>query len=246
MKKKYVCIILALIAFPIVVFIIFCLKAHVQLLTPGEWSTLTSTLISYIGASTLSVVAIYQSDRANELSNRAIQQAESANQLSKELFELSQREYEVVFCVTEVSVDYVACAQRNINAKRMWFCKVDATPSGCQEYTFTLQNYGGYPITHMEIKTTYTIGEYNKTESLVRSQEVFIGPKESYQIAICKNSRFEAKNGTTYFEIKGSNYYGKESVIELSFPAPVGNESRQILFDCRRVPNITADVFPNT
>lgn len=215
-KSKYAIIIASLLSLPVIAILVL---VNFSSLKSSDWATVIAAIITYIGTSALGVVAIYQSDKANELSAK--------------VYELSQREYEVVFSVKSVKVGNVENCQTNHSIERQAFCYVDATPKKCQEYVLTLHNYSRYPITHIDITTTYTVGRNRTRESLTRDMDIIIGPQETRELALCNTPKFDSKNGTVEFEIKCSNYYGKESAVELSFSSPRDETEGDVEFKCK-------------
>lgn len=207
---------MALLSLPVIAILVL---TNISSLGASDWATAIAAIITYIGTSALGVVAIYQSDKANALSEK--------------VYELSQREYEVIFSVKDVKVDSVENCQKNRSISRMLFCYVNATPKKCLEYVLTLQNYSRYPITHIDVTTTYTVGRNRTLESLTRDLDIIIGPQETRELALCNHSKFDSKNGKVEFEIKCSNYYGKESVVELSFNSPREGTEGKLEFKCK-------------
>lgn len=223
-KSKYIIIILALLSLPVIAILVL---TNISSLGASDWATAIAAIITYIGTSALGVVAIYQSDKANALSEK--------------VYELSQREYEVIFSVKDAKVDSFENCQKNSSISRMLFCYVNTTPQKCQEYVLTLQNYSRYPITHIDVTTTYTVGRNRTLESLTRDLDIIIGPQETRELALCNHSKFDSKNGKVEFEIKCSNYYGKESVVELSFSSPQEGTEGNVEFECKVKGNTQAE-----
>lgn len=223
-KSKYIIIILALLSLPVIAILVL---TNISSLGASDWATAIAAIITYIGTSALGVVAIYQSDKANALSEK--------------VYELSQREYEVIFSVKDAKVDSFENCQKNSSISRMLFCYVNTTPQKCQEYVLTLQNYSRYPITHIDVTTTYTVGRNRTLESLTRDLDIIIGPQETRELALCNHPKFDSKNGKVEFEIKCSNYYGKESVVELSFSFQREGAEGNVEFECKVKENMQAE-----
>ena len=223
-KNKYILIILALLSLPVVAILVL---TNISSLGASDWATVIAAIITYIGTSALGLVAIYQSDKANALSEK--------------VYELSQREYEVIFSVKSLKVGSVENCQTNRSIDRIIFCRVDASPRKCQEYVLTLQNYSRYPITHIDVTTTYTVGRNRTLGSLTRDLDIIIEPQETRELALCNHSKFDSKNGKVEFEIKCSNYYGKESVVELSFSFQREGAEGNVEFECKVKGNMQAE-----
>lgn len=215
---------MALLSLPVIAILAL---TNTSSLEASDWATVIAAIITYIGTSALGVVAIYQSDKANALSEK--------------VYELSQREYEVIFSVKSLKVGSVENCQTNRSIDRMIFCRVDASPRKCQEYVLTLQNYSRYPITHIDVTTTYTVGRNRTLESLTRDLDLIIGPQETRELALCNAPKFDSKNGKVEFEIRCSNYYGKESVVELSFSSPQEGTEGNVEFECKVKGNTQAE-----
>lgn len=218
---------MALLSLPVVAILVL---TNISSLGASDWATVIAAIITYIGTSALGVVAIYQSDKANELSEK--------------VYELSQREYEVIFSAKSVKAGSVENCQTNRSIERRAFCHVDVTPQKCQEYVLTLQNYSRYPITHIDVTTTYTVGRNRTLESLTRDMDIIIGPQETRELALCNAPKFDSKNGKVEFEIRCSNYYGKESVVELSFSSPREGTEGNVEFECKVKGNKQAEDRP--
>lgn len=106
---------MALLSLPVIAILAL---TNTSSLEASDWATVIAAIITYIGTSALGVVAIYQSDKANALSEK--------------VYELSQREYEVVFSVKDVKVDSVENCQKIVQLVECSFAMLTSLPKSAR------------------------------------------------------------------------------------------------------------------
>ena len=204
--KKHRKITLGFLAIPAVgVFVFAIYGGHIK---SDDWLSFFGALLTYFGTTVLSAVALYQSQRANELSEK--------------VYELNERAFMNVFVislVTEMCISdcaYEDSSERNrILTDRLQFCDVDYPCESCQGYEITVKNCGHYPITQITVSTTYEIGRKRIEETLERSKSCFIAPNESAHFLLCNTPKFETGLFGLIFEVRSKNTFGEEMAQKL-------------------------------
>lgn len=169
-------------------------------LTSSDWLAFSGAAISYIGTIGISLVALYQSERANELSEKVVM--------------LTQREYIVNFSVEKIGESTIKNCQ-NLVGNCVPFCKVDFTPETCKGYLLTIKNYSNYPIVHIHIATSYPVGQTRMIETLERDVDVLIAPNEAQELQICNTPYFVSNVIGTEFLITCSNLFNNLSTFKI-------------------------------
>ena len=169
-------------------------------LTSSDWLAFSGAAISYIGTIGISLVALYQSERANELSAKVVM--------------LTQREYIVNFSVETIGESTIKDC-KHLARNYVSFCRVDSTPETCKGYLFTIKNYSNYPIVHIHIATSYPVGQTRMIETLERDVDVLIAPNEAQELQICNTPYFVSNVVGTEFLVTCSNLFNNSSTFKI-------------------------------
>lgn len=216
--KKYWLVVLLLTLFPVGVIVCFLIKGSG--LNSSDWLSFWGAVLAYAGTTLLSAVALYQSQNANELSER--------------VYELSERAFLTIFSINSVKLvsiekcNYEYGLEHNrIMDNRIMFCHVDTTPDSCQGYRIKIKNCSEYPITSVIVSTTYDIGRKRQKETLVKDVNCSIAPSDSHEFLLCNSPRF-AKNGLhVQFNVSCKNIFGNIMKQRLEIEDDIsGNELR--------------------
>ena len=196
---KYLALFFALCMIPVLMTAVFSRHGG---LTPADWLTFSGAVLSYVGTAGISLVALYQSERANLLSEK--------------VYMLTQREYAVNFSVEKIETNQIQrCKPQRKISNRITFCEVDATPETCRGYVFTIKNYSDYPITHMRLSTSYPIGRKRVIETLEKELDILLAPHEAQELMACNTPVFRSAGAGITFRITCWNIYGNSSSLEL-------------------------------
>lgn len=230
MKKrwpKYLMLIVILSMIPMAIIGAFmqCNGKNFYNLTSSDWLDFSGAAISYIGTIGISLVALYQSERANELSEKVVM--------------LTQREYIVNFSVEKIGESTIKNCQ-NLVGNCVSFCKVDFTPETCTGYLFTIKNYSNYPIVHIHISTSYPVGQTRMLETLERDVDVLIAPNEAQVLQICNTPYFTANGMGTEFLISCSNLFNNLSTLKICL-GNIRDSEGNISFSTQLVENDSKD-----
>lgn len=89
--KKHWLVILVLLAIPIIFVLLLACLAFCDIIEieDSDWISLAGAVLTYIGTTLVSAVAIYQSEKAN--------------QLSEQVYQLSERDYYPTFAIKEIA-----------------------------------------------------------------------------------------------------------------------------------------------
>lgn len=203
LNSKYIWLFLLLFVLPLVTLavLMFFVKLNCD-----HYVDIACALLTYVGTAVVSYVALYQSNQAN--------------QLSEKVCLLNEREYSVVFAITSVlRVHVKKCNIRefcslSIPYEVLPFCDVDCTPDQCEGLKLCINNYGNYPITHVEITHTYWVGKKRTEERLIKKADILIPPHECQDIIVCNTPFFSLKGDELNLQITCQNTYGYISTIE--------------------------------
>ena len=178
-------------------------------LTSADWLAFSGAAISYIGTIGISLVALYQSERAN--------------MLSEQVFALTQREYIVNFSVEKIK-ECTIKGCKHTNKNHISFCEVDITPETCKGYFLTIRNYSNYPIVHMHISSSYPVGRKRMLETLEQDKDILLGPHEAQEFLICNATYFAADGMGIKFSISCSNLFNNSSALEIQLGKEIDAE----------------------
>ena len=207
--KKHWLVVLVLLAIPIIFILVlarlvFCDVIEIE---DSDWISLAGAVLTYIGTTLVSAVAIYQSEKAN--------------QLSEQVYQLSERDYYPIFAIKEVAkialcrCDYDETTHERILKDRARFCNVDATPEHCVGYQLCIKNFSNYPITAVTFSTTYKVGRTRLPETLTESIETFIPPKKSHEFLLCNTPYFCYDGEWIIFNLTCKNIFDYSAQMEL-------------------------------
>ena len=194
-------------------------------LTSADWLAFSGAAISYIGTIGISLVALYQSERANLLSEK--------------VFALTQREYIVNFSVEKIKESTIKDC-KHTNKNHISFCEVDFTPETCKGYLLTIKNYSNYPIVHMHISSSYPIGRKHMIETLEKDKDILLGPHEAQEFLICNTPYFAADGMGIKFSISCSNLFNNSSTLEIHLGKEIDAEGN-ICFSTKLAENEDRD-----
>lgn len=210
-KTKYLVLIFALSIIPLLIIAAFIQYNGKDFynLTSADWLAFSGAAISYIGTIAISLVALYQSERANALSEK--------------VFMLTEREYIVNFSVAKIKESTInGC--KSLVKNSISFCKVDFTPEECRGYLLTIENYSDYPIVHVHVSTSYPIGRKRMIETLERDVDIFLGPHEVQELLVCNAPHFVSDGDGVKFLISCSNLFNNSSTLEIQLRNRVDSE----------------------
>lgn len=224
-RIKYCILALAFFLIPftcIAIFKQYCCDSS-DPLTPGDWLAFSGTSISYIGTIVISLVAIYQSERANLLSEK--------------VYTLTQREYVVNFAVEQIGEYSI----QNCDVKfqnRVSFCEIDYPPETCKGYRFKIRNYSNYPITNIRFSTSYTVGRNHLLETLERDIDILLAPNATQEILVCNTPCFISDGTGIKFLISCENIFSYLSTLEIQLGEKTDNEGNNTfsskLVECKQ------------
>lgn len=205
--RKHWVLLLSLFLIPIVAVILLMLNSQWRL-ARSDWAVIVGAIITYAGTMLISGVSLYQSERANSLSEK--------------VFEMSERGYRPIFSIEMVEKAeiqqclYYGGPQKNrIMAEQISFCRVDCTPEKCSGYKIWIRNYGEYPITHIAISTTYPIGQKGQLETVEKETETLIAPHGMAEYLLCNTPSFRAGFDGVKFRIVCQNLFGYKTTLDL-------------------------------
>lgn len=184
-------------------------------LTAADWMAFVGAVLAYGATTSLGAVALYQSERANRL--------------SEQVYQLSRREYAAVFAVESAQELSIARCGLKTSAARITFCRVDVPPPQCQGYLLRLKNYGSCPITRVEVSTTYPVGRKRTRETLEKEMDILIPPQTVLELLVCNTPAFSADGGGVQFAICCRNMFGDSSRIQVRLEQTVGQDGEQAL-----------------
>lgn len=182
-----------------------------------DWVTFCGAILSYAGTVLISLVAIYQSEKATLLSEM--------------VYELNEQEHYAIFAIEAVeSNNNMKCpgmvtTSGDIPLTRMQFCNVDNTPEKCQGFRIRILNCSKYPITYIRIKTTYTVGRKGLDESLEQSSNCLIMPNGIHDYFVCNSPYFIPKGSARVFEVTCGNIFDFSMTLKLEIEAYGKNEN---------------------
>ncbi len=233
--KKYLVIFIIIIVIPAIIIMLFALLGGK--IEPKDWLSFSGSALAYFGTTILSVVALYQNKRANDLTeqandltkqannlsqqandlaHQANELAKNANLLSEKAYELSERSYMTIFAISKVEGIQVFGCMHVGEIEKIHFCAVDMTPDECQGYLLTLRNCSQYPIISVNISTTYPIGRSEQTETLERTKDCCIVQDEATDFLLCNTPQFIKNHCEVIFEIRCKNIFGREMTQKLT------------------------------
>lgn len=218
--KNHWLILLILFVIPIVIIAIFYISTNTEAtkLNSEDWLAFSGATISYIGTVVLSLVALHQSEKAN--------------QLSKEVFLLTQRDYIVNFSIEKIQKKEIkCCGLKDPKSIRMHFCYVSSTPQTCEGYIISIRNYSIYPITHVSISTSYRIGRNHIQEVLTEEKDLLIAPHKIQKIFLCNTPNFLADGVYVRFLVSCSNLFGNSTELEVKVES-TEDENGYVTYSC--------------
>ena len=230
--KKHWLVILVLLAIPIIfVLLLACLAfCDVIEIEDSDWISLAGAVLTYIGTTLVSAVAIYQSEKAN--------------QLSEQVYQLSERDYYPTFAIKEIAkIALCRCAydeatHERILKDRVMFCNVDATPERCVGYQLCIKNFSNYPITAITCSTTYKVGRTRLPETLTENIETLIPPQKSHEFLLCNTPHFCYDGEWIIFNLTCKNIFDYSTQMELkirniSAPNKTNSTVDAVEYKCR-------------
>lgn len=223
--KKHWIITLTLIIIPII-FSLLLFQSGLNLIDSDSISFIGS-LLTYIGTILLSAVALYQSEKAD--------------QLSQKVLSLNERAYHTVFAIESINdVTIKDCnyyddpEHSRIIIDRIGFCDVDSTPHQCKGFQLGLKNCGNYPIKHISVSTTYPIGREKQKETLKKDKDILVQSGESHYFLFCNAPIFHPDVSGVKFIISCRNIYDYCSTMELEIESIKEQDKKETLkYSCK-------------
>lgn len=225
-EERYKGILIFLFVLP-VAFVFFCLVVPKEKFTWDDWISVGAAILTYIGTTILSYIAITQ--------------ANNANKLSEQVLELTKLEYKPIFSVVEVRELAICNCEPREMAKNVVdvlnFCFVDQNPPSCRGYQIKIKNYSKQPITEIRIYYTYPIGRKQQTETLDKTCNVVITPNDEYEFIVCNTPKFKENRVYVTFRVECYNDYGNKTSVELELHGVGDNENNKMRFKCKSLIN---------
>lgn len=221
--KRHGLVLLILILLPIAFIALLKLDKNMSP-TSSDWIEVFGAILAYIGTTAVSAVALYQSERAN--------------QLSEKVYELSERMYFVNFYIEDIT-QITACKcncyddadHSRVTSEKLYFCFIDSTPEQCHGYRISIRNCGDHPITQLKVSTTYPVGRNRIPETLERELETLIPPKGVHEYVLCNSPRFNSDCGNVVFKVTCKNMFGYFATVELKIHE--SDQSQPLSSSCR-------------
>ena len=165
--------------------------------------------MTYTGTVMISVVALYQSERANIINERTT--------------ELASQAYRVSFQFA--MVDYKKKRAEVYHPDQLWdkdikeylfFCEAEKDHQDLEAYKIAIKNYSLYPITQIDITGSGFNETEQHTKELHREMSPFIESKEQHIFAIEYPSEYVNRTDKDTYEITCTNIYGFSMTIRLT------------------------------